>query len=98
MIDAQVRSAKVAIGQEEQATKARYHNAQSLQDVADTFMYGNYNQSVLEDAIHETTDEENKKLLESFYPFSAEVNATEGAINKVIENNAADEDDEVSTW
>ena len=95
MIDAQVRSAKVAIGQEEQATKARYHNAQSLQDVADTFMYGNYNQSVLEDAIHEATNEENKKLLESFYPFSAEVNATEGAINKVIENNAADEDDEV---
>ncbi len=95
MIAAQVRSAKVAIGQEEQATKARYHNAQSLQDVADTFMYGNYNQSVLEDAIHEATDEENKKLLESFYPFSAEVNATEGAINKVIENNAADEDDEV---
>lgn len=95
MIDAQVRSAKVAIGQEAQATKARYHNAQTLQDVADTFLYGNANQSVLEQAIHEAKDEDNKKLLESFYPFSAEVNATEAAIDKVINNNAADEDDEV---
>ena len=95
MIKSQERSAKVSIGQEEAATKARYHQAQSLQDVADTFMYGNYNQSILEDAIQETTDEDNKKLLESFYPFSAEVNATEGAINSVVEKNAADEDDEV---
>lgn len=95
MIDAQVRSAKVAIGQEAQATKARYHNAQTLQDVADTFLYGNANQSVLEQAIHEAKDEDNKKLLESFYPFSTEVNATEAAIDKVINTNAADEEDEV---
>ena len=95
MIDAQVRSAKVAIGQEAQATKARYHNAQTLQDVADTFLYGNANQSVLEQAIHEANDEDNKKLLESFYPFSTEVNATEAAIDKVINTNAADEEDEV---
>lgn len=95
MIDAQVRSAKVSIGQEAQATKARYHNAQNLQDVADTFLYGNANQSVLEQAIHEAKDEDNKKLLESFYPFSAEVNATEAAIDKVINTNAADEEDEV---
>lgn len=95
MIDAQVRSAKVAIGQEALATKARYHNAQTLQDVADTFLYGNANQSVLEQAIQESTDEDNKNLLESFYPFSAEVNATEAAIDKVINTNAADEEDEV---
>ena len=97
MIDAQVRSAKVAIGQEEKATKARYHNAQSLQDVADTFMYGNYNQSVLEQAIQESPNEDNKKLLESFYPFSAEVNAVEGAIDRVVDTNAADEDNEVKS-
>ena len=95
MIDAQIESAKVAIGQEAKMTKARYHQAKSLQDVADTFLYGNYNQSVLEEAIHEAKDEDNKKLLESFYPFSAEVNATEGAIDKVINDNAADEEDEV---
>ena len=97
MIDAQVRSAKVAIGQEEKATKARYHNAQSLQDVADTFMYGNYNQSVLEQAIQESPNEDNKKLLESFYPFSAEVNAVESAIDRVVDTNAADEDNEVKS-
>lgn len=95
MIDAQIESAKVAIGQEAKMTKARYHQAKSLQDVADTFLYGNYNQSVLEEAIHEAKDEDNKKLLESFYPFSAEVNATESAIDKVINDNAADEEDEV---
>ena len=95
MIDAQVRSAKVTIGQEALTTKARYHNVQTLQDVADTFLYGNTNQSVLEQAINEAKDEDNKKLLESFYPFSAEVNATEGAIREVVNKLSDKASDEV---
>ena len=95
MIDAQVVSAKEAIGREAQATKQRYFQAKTLQDVADTFYYGNFNQSVLEEAIQEAADEDNKNLLNSFYPFSVEVNATEGAIDKVVNESTRDEDDEV---
>lgn len=95
MIDAQVVSAKEAIGRESQATKQRYFQAKTLQDVADTFYYGNFNQSVLEEAIQEAADEDNKNLLSSFYPFSVEVNATEGAIDKVVNESTRDEDDEV---
>lgn len=95
MIDAQVVSAKQAIGRESQATKQRYFQAKTLQDVADTFYYGNFNQSVLEEAIQEAADEDNKNLLSSFYPFSVEVNATEGAIDKVVNESTRDEDDEV---
>lgn len=95
MIDAQVVSAKQAIGREAQATKQRYFQAKTLQDVADTFYYGNFNQSVLEEAIQEAADEDNKNLLSSFYPFSIEVNATEGAIDKVVNESTRDEDDEV---
>lgn len=95
MINAQVVSAKEAIGREAQATKQRYFQAKTLQDVADTFYYGNFNQSVLEEAIQEAADEDNKNLLDSFYPFSVEVNATEGAIDKVVNESTRDEDDEV---
>lgn len=95
MINAQVVSAKEAIGRESQATKQRYFQAKTLQDVADTFYYGNFNQSVLEEAIQEAADEDNKNLLNSFYPFSVEVNATEGAIDKVVNESTQDEDDEV---
>ena len=95
MVNAQVVSAKEAIGRESQATKQRYFQAKTLQDVADTFYYGNFNQSVLEEAIQEAADEDNKNLLSSFYPFSVEVNATEGAIDKVVNESTQDEDDEV---
>lgn len=95
MIDAQVVSAKEAIGREAQATKQRYFQAKTLQDVADTFYYGNFNQSVLEEAIQEAADEDNKNLLSSFYPFSVEVNATQDAIEKVVAEHTKDEDNEV---
>lgn len=95
MIKAQVVSAKQAIGREAQATKQRYFQAKTLQDVADTFYYGNFNQSVLEEAIQEAADEDNKNLLNSFYPFSVEVNATQDAIEKVVAEHTKDEDNEV---
>lgn len=95
MIDAQVVSAKQAIGREAQDTKQRYFQAKTLQDVADTFYYGNFNQSVLEEAIQEAADEDNKDLLNSFYPFSVEVNATQDAIEKVVAEHTKNEDDEV---
>ena len=92
MVEHRVKASEDAvkrqIGKDNNLTVNRYLGSENLQDVADTFMYGNYNSSVLDEAIK--TAKENKlddqvKLLEKFYPFTVESNAVEPAIDKATE-------------
>lgn len=81
-------SVKRIIGKEEKDTIARYLTSESLQEVADTFMYGNYNSEVLDKAIKqaETAKLDDKvKLLKKFYPFTVESNAIRKAIDTVAD-------------
>jgi len=92
MVKHRVKASELAvkrqIGKDNEQTINRYLGAANLQEVADTFMYGNYNSAILDEAVK--TAKENKlddqvKLLEKFYPFTVESNAVEPAIDKVTE-------------
>ena len=92
MIEHRVKASELAvkrqIGKDNEATVARYLGATNLQEVADTFMFGNYNSAVLDEAIKTAKDnklDDQVKLLEKFYPFTVESNAVESAIDKVTE-------------
>ena len=92
MIEHRVKASELAvkrqIGKDNEQTINRYLGATNLQEVADTFMFGNYNSAVLDEAIKTARDnklDDQVKLLEKFYPFTVESNAVESAIDKVTE-------------
>jgi hypothetical protein len=93
MIEHRVKASEEAvkrqIGKDNNLTINRYLGATNLQEVADTFMYGNYDSSVLDDAISKAKEnklDDQVVLLEKFYPFTVESNAVEPAIDKATES------------
>ena len=90
MVEHRVHASELAvkrqIGRDNTKTINRYLGATTLQEVADTFMYGNYNSAVLDEAIKTAKEhklDDQVKLLEKFYPFTVESNAVEPAIDTV---------------